>query len=356
MSNLKDFYKSFGILTKNKKEIENELVYKLHQKPKRDKRKYMPSRKLFKSGMQQQGDILYLPNDQGYKYCLVVTDIANRTTDAEPIKSKSCETIIRAFKKIYKRDYVKPPKICIHFDQGTEFKGSTKTYFERMGVRVKYSLPYRHRQLANVEAKNRIIGKVLFMRMTSEELASGIKNHDWVDYLPNVIEVINKKLTKTDDKLKEEENNEFTKPVIIPPKYGDLLKVGQKVRTALDAPKNLIDGKRIYGNFRETDIRFEKEPKKINDIVFKPNCQPLYRVEKDTTLRTKAELQLVTKGERMPPKSEQHKEVVEKLLSRKKIKNRIYFRVKWRDLKKPTYELRSELMKDIPILIKQFEK
>ena len=33
-----------------------------------------------------QMDILYLPEDKGYKYCLVVIDIATDNFDAQPLK------------------------------------------------------------------------------------------------------------------------------------------------------------------------------------------------------------------------------------------------------------------------------
>ena len=52
----------------------------------------------------------------------------------------------------------------------------------------------------------------------------------------------------------------------IPPPPPDMLEVGQKVRIPLDKPEN-INNKRLSGKFRAGDRRYEKEPRKIVDVL-----------------------------------------------------------------------------------------
>eukprot|EP00035_Acanthoeca_spectabilis_P017554 m.368838 g.368838 ORF g.368838 m.368838 type:complete len:152 (+) comp16670_c0_seq4:216-671(+) len=74
-----------------------------------------------------QADLLFLPNDNGYRYALVVVDVVTRSMDAQQLKSKKPE-VVRAFKAIYKRKYLSMPNYFLHVDPGTEFKGATKEY------------------------------------------------------------------------------------------------------------------------------------------------------------------------------------------------------------------------------------
>ncbi len=53
-----------------------------------------------------------LPNDNGYRYALVVCDVGGkRETDAEPLRTKDAESVLKAFKIIYKRKLLKFPPL-----------------------------------------------------------------------------------------------------------------------------------------------------------------------------------------------------------------------------------------------------
>ena len=104
-----------------------------------------------------------MPNDNGYKYLLVVVDIGSRLTDVESLKEKSASEVKKAFEKIYERDIIKIPHV-IEVDSGSEFKGEVKKYFEDNDVRIKVAKPGRHRQIGLVERRNQIIGKLLFKK------------------------------------------------------------------------------------------------------------------------------------------------------------------------------------------------
>ena len=50
--------------------------------------------------------------------------------DAEPLKLRDNKNIVKAFKEIFKRKYLDYPLI-ITLDQGSEFKGDTKSYIRK---------------------------------------------------------------------------------------------------------------------------------------------------------------------------------------------------------------------------------
>ena len=112
------------------------------------------------------------------------------TMDAEPLKLRDNKNIIKAFKEIFKRKYL-DYSLIITLDQGSEFKGDTKSYFESNKTNVKYALTGRHRQLANVERANQKIQSILFKRMASQELLTGEPSIEWVEDLPELIKIFN---------------------------------------------------------------------------------------------------------------------------------------------------------------------
>ena len=81
------------------------LLKALYEVPKKDKRLNMPHFQQIEAGITQQADLLYLPNDDGYKYALVVIDNGSRNVDAEPLKNRDAKSILAAFKSIYKRKF-----------------------------------------------------------------------------------------------------------------------------------------------------------------------------------------------------------------------------------------------------------
>ena len=47
-----------------------------------------------------QADLLYLPDDKGYKYALVCVDVGSGYIDAEQLKERDATTVLNAYKKI----------------------------------------------------------------------------------------------------------------------------------------------------------------------------------------------------------------------------------------------------------------
>jgi len=83
---MKSFYKDFGLLKKpDKKRLNKQELYLLYKRPQRDKGANAPSyNNTYSKDVDHQADLLFLPNDNGYRYALVVTDLATRLSDAEP--------------------------------------------------------------------------------------------------------------------------------------------------------------------------------------------------------------------------------------------------------------------------------
>ena len=265
----------------------NELK-SLYQIPKREVRHEMPHYQIFKDGY-QQADLLFMPMDNKMNYCLVVVDIHSRKCDAEPITTKSADTVVKAFEKIYKRKILKLPKM-ITFDSGSEFKGDCRRYFEEQDITVKYAQTNRHRQNALVEAKNKMIGSTLHKLMALLELKTNKESRKWVQYLPDLITEINKALpppidTQLSDEPFSNSSNE------------DIISIGSRVRTKLDYPINIVNEKRLHGVFRASDIRWSREVKTIENIIIKPGFPVMYKINDEKFNRTRNEIQVVEEVE-----------------------------------------------------------
>lgn len=348
------FYKYFiTSAVKDKKALKDQLLYKLYERPKKDSSVNMPTTQPNSEGAVHQADLLFLPDDEGYKYALVVTDTGSRVTDAEPLKSKKAEAIIKAFKAIYKRKILKMPTEGIEVDAGSEFKGSVKKYFEDNGISVRVAQAGRHRQQASVEAKNHIIGKALLMRQTAQELKTGEPSTEWVEFLPIIIKRMNKRLKRTVDPNAKPKVPRCEKNAC------DVIPEGTSVRVALDEPKDVATGKKLHGKFRAGDVRWELKPSKIDHVILRPDQPPMYAVSNHpNVLYTKNQLQIVSGREQMPPDTTQRKFIVEKILAKKKVNGKVYYLVKWKGYPESqnTWEAGTSLRRDIPEMVISFEK
>ena len=341
----------------------------LYKRPTKDKGVNMPHFQPIEAGQIVQGDLLFLPNDDGYRYALVVVDNGSRKCDAEPVRNKDNVTITNAFKAIFKRGIVKMPQYQVQVDSGTEFAGSTKQYFLNHGVIVKVAGTGRHRQVSLVEAKNKIIGSALHKRMASQELLTGQVSREWVADLPELIKIINDHIEETTkvNEAKLEKHPLKDDPVC----KGDsctLLTEGDKVRVQLDEPKDVADGKKLHGKFRASDIRWDPKIRTLKEVILRPNMSPLYLLDGPVSKNkitpigyTKNQLLPVHENEELPNpdiiRGKPKQYIVEKLLEKKKIDNKIHFLVKWRgfDQKDSTWEPRTNLILEVPELVNSFK-
>lgn len=283
----------YGISKRN--HDDNNLLENLYQVPKKDSsgemahvvRGTVPN-------FAHMADLLFLPNDHGYKYALVVVDTNTRKVDAEPLKTKSSKNVLKAFQKIYKRGILKTPERILT-DPGSEFKGDVKKYFENEGVVMRYGDVNRHRQQTLAERANRTIGTAIMRRQTAQELLTKEPSLQWIQDLPEIIKTMNSR------KIKVKKYPDY------PTSKGDILPIGTKVRLALDTPVSVSSGKREHGGFRAGDIKFDPTIREIKHIEISPGQPIMYLLNGNSglwgvhpTQYTRNQLQLVREGEKLP--------------------------------------------------------
>ena len=236
----------------------------------------------------------------------------------------------------------------------------------------------RHKQQSLVERKNQQLGKMIFKRMTEEELLTGEISTQWVDDLKGFAKEINDKIDK--QRLKKENNTtkqtkKKERDINAYKCEGDtceILTEGQKVRVVLEYPRNVHDSSRLMGKFRDGDIRWEVKPRIIKQVIIEPNQPPMYLVsmidDETQTDRscayTKNELLPVKENEIAPreemirptKKEKQELYYVEKIEDKKKDKGRIFYLIKFKGIKEPSWEPKASLIKFIPDMIDEYEQ
>jgi hypothetical protein len=245
-----------------------EIARKIMKPPKKDDHANMPHIYNPFPNKVHQADLLFLPNDKGYKYLLVVVDVSSHKCDAEALKSKKPQSVLNAFIKIYSRGILQYPK-RIEVDDGTEFKGPIPNFFFESGVAIRRAKPGRHRQQALVERYNQLFGVLLFRKMTAKQLLNRKINTQWITHYKKVRDQINEHAKPTKN---------ITKSPICHGDSCNLLNIGTKVLVALDNPQEST-GQKLSGRFRSHDIRFSPEIRVVKEVLIKPNSPPLYLLD-----------------------------------------------------------------------------
>jgi hypothetical protein len=320
------------------------LLTALTEVPKKEPSSQTPHYRACKKNYSHQVDLLFLPEDDGFRYLLVCVDIATKLCDAQPLKTKNSVETRDALKKIYKRKILSLPTVLGH-DAGTEFEKEFKKHFGKI-TKIFKKVPYRHRQQSVVEAKNKQIGMVLNAKMTAEELETDETSRDWVSIVPEVIKLINAEFQQ------EPYKPDVDKPIIVNNYTKDLIPIGTTVRIKLEAPKDVVSGAKLHGTFRTGDLRWSKELHTISHVILNPDTPPLYLIDGDDhPARSKYEL-MVSDGKEARPNS--NKAYAQEVVSQKKIDGRLHYEIRWEDGTK-TFEPRTEMIKQIPDLIKEFK-
>jgi hypothetical protein len=256
----------------------------LYKQPRTERNEEVPTFSIYVEGYAHQCDLLFLPTDRGFKYALVVVDCFSKECDAVPLKSKDADVVLKAIVKIYGRHILSYPKV-LECDSGTEFKSAFKKHFIDKGVKVHVGQVGRHRTQALVEMKNKYIGSIIHRIQAQAEIDTGRANRKWIEYLPTIIEEINNDLPEP----KSTQENDFP---IISNSNKKLLGIGKMVRTLLEYPQD-VNGKRLGGKFRSSDIRWSREEYAITEVLLKPDAPPMYITTKDNVARTRGQLQVL---------------------------------------------------------------
>ena len=305
-------------------------------------------------------DLLFLPTDKkGYKYGLIVVDLATDEFDIEPIKDKNPETILKAMLKMFKRPYIKMPYSSIRTDGGTEFKGIFHKYLFDNDILHRIALPGRHTQMANVENLNRTLGRLFNGYMNAEEEKTGTICKEWTNVIDTVRKGLNdlrrkvmpKDITKYDYPFVKNYETTIVKGKTINTEIESKFKVGDLVYRKLDEPENALGHKQNTKKFREGDYRWDKTPRKITQVFdYTGDVKFRYMVNgiKNASFTS---YQLRKASERV------EKFKVKKIINKRMSGRKVLYLVWWMgQLKKnATWEPRTELIKDIPIIINDYD-
>ena len=358
MNNLEIFNRDFGLTKLPKSFLKNQEVYNLFTKPRKENKLDMPRFYNFKEDDTHQADVLFLPHDEGYAYALVVVDIATGETDAEPLKHQkgwdgpTVDDTINAITKIYSRGILKYPKRLIT-DSGPEFRDKFQKFLGIKHVSYKKALAGRHRQMALVERRNQTLGRIIFMRMFSQEILTGKPSTEWIHDLPFFIEKMNlngSHSPETDESLyKKFDPVKNLKQKLIP--------IGTNVRIMLDEPRSYREAK-LGGKFRSSDQRWYMDVYKITGYVFDPHQPVMYKTDKplkehEGVAYTAKQLQIVPDNEQDPspitirtPNAKQEF-AIKKLIDKRVNGNKTEFKIWWKGYPQAdaTWQFRSAIPK-----------
>lgn len=246
----------------------------LLKKPEKIKKFEQPKFYESKPNLKHQIDTLRLPSDHGYNHAVVLTDMATRLTDAQPVKTTKSKQVLDATRKIYKRKILNKPHEIIS-DLGVEFKGDFQKSFNSENVKTTKKPKGRH--LGIVDRKIQQISEGIQYLQHQDELKTGKTSKKWINALRSVVDSVNES-TNENFKIK-------TSPDIIPePRIKDgqnLFMVGDKVRTILFYPQDNITEKALHGKFRTGDNRWSKKIHTITNILIQPNRPLMYIIDND---------------------------------------------------------------------------
>lgn len=231
---------------------------------------------VYKPNKVHEIDILYVPEDNGYKYILSVVDVNNSLFEARGLKTRNKVEIIDKLNDIYRNSkYLNKPELI---QADNEFNDKYfKDYCYVNKIVLSFGEPYRSRQQAHVERVNNIIGKKIFENQTLNEMKTQERDTSWTRILPKIIKEENEKtiknnnLDKNEDYLKEHPMK-ITDPGIRINKYAI-------VRIKLEKATEFLTGKPLPGPFRNTDIRWSNKLYLVVDEIITYNNPALYRVK-----------------------------------------------------------------------------
>jgi len=317
-------------------------------------------RSYFQPGDVHQIDTLHLPTDaKGDKFLLVVVDIGSGKMDCRPLPNITAIATLEKLKDIYgmngkkkNKVFSKPPK-KIHSDQGTEFNNvAVKDFFHSKNIGIRFSSTGRHSQQAIVERMNLAIGDAIMKLQLHNENVSGLEDKDWVDYLPDIVKAVNDHVLASKPRLEKQDDSADVK---CNGSECDILEVGAQVRVALDYPTD-VNGTRIYGKFRAGDRRFSLKPHTVENVLMFPN-QPIRYVISGIKNNTFSKAELLPYVAPKGMKLTKGMFLMDRIVDKKKEKNRILYHVKWEGYDELSWEPRTKLLEDGKLqFIRDFEK
>ena len=219
------------------------------------------------------------------------------------------------------------------------------------------------------EGANKTIGKAIALRQGAQELKLDSKSTEWLSDLSRIVKAFNEEVEETEPSDQEKLKEVLDKPPQCSGRSCVLLDKGTKVRVALNRPTAIVKGQKLTGKFRAGDVRWSREVHKIDKVIVKPGSAPLYRVTGiGNQLFTRGKLMVENKvEEKMPPdtalrsrpapkKGEPKAFEIQEIRDKKKIGNKTYYLIKWKNYRSTTWNEASITKQDAPLLVREFEE
>jgi hypothetical protein len=282
-------------------------------------------------------DLLELPETKkGYKYLLVVVDLATDEFDIEPITNNKSLTVVDAMKRMFKRRYIKKPYASIRTDGGAEFKDAFDKFCYENNILHKIGVAGRHQQTANVERLNRELGRLIIGYLNSVEEKELKTFKEWVEIVPKIRTMLN-------DFRKKPEGDPFTD--IYPtvdlkkqPKY----KEGDVVYRMSEKPLDALGRKQPTQNFRMGDYRWDIVPRKIVRVLRYAGKVPIRYILENLPNVAYAEYEL------MPAEEKEALYIVESVKAKRTIRGEKQLLIKWKGYKKAEWQDYNKIKSQIP--------
>ena len=215
------------------------------------------------------GDTLFLPETkQGFKYLLVVCDLAERTFDMEPTKEVKDDAMLQAYQKMLKRRFIKLPAYTFCTDAGNEFKGAFDKFLYNHNIYHKISLGGRHNQTSPVERLNGILADLFMNYLNEMEKKTHATYREWTDKIDTIRKDLNNiRRVDLDNPFThiykqflpfDKKTNKF-----IEPKF----KVGDSVYVLNQKAKDSFGRNQSSPNFRAGDYRFSPKEYTISQVL-----------------------------------------------------------------------------------------
>jgi len=341
------------------KKHKTDVIDQLYKMPKKDKDGDNPTFTRITPNYIQFLDTLYLPNDKGFIYALVLSDQGSRLVDLEPMTGRTSSDIVKALKAIYKRKILNKPKVIVT-DAGSEFKKDFSVALAEYGIDHKTAKSGRSRSVSLVERKNQTIGKIIHKILTQMELA-GHPSSQWVSYAKEIIKLINEEVKTREKDIKTIPIEKQT--ITFNPAHDiKTLNIGDKVRVLLDKPQD-VNGKALNGKFRSGDIRYSPTVRTIKHILFEPLQPIMYLLDgKIGPLKvepvgyTYNQLLKVSAKEKeiLAPilNEDENRFEFNKLLERRKVNRSFEYKVLWKNAPRDdntSWEPRKNLVQDLGV-------
>ena len=282
-------------------------------------------------------DLLELPETKkGFKYLLVVVDLATDEFDIEPITNNKSLTVVDAMKRMFKRKHIKKPYASIRTDGGAEFKDAFDKYCYEYNILHKIGISGRHQQTANVERLNRELGRLFNGYMNAIEEKTGETYKEWVEVVPKVRTMLN-------DFRKKPEGDPFTDvyPTVdltVQPKY----KIHDVVYRMSEKPLDALGRKQNTQNFRMGDYRWERIPRKIVKVLRYAGKVPIRYILENLSNVAYAEYELI------PAEEKQAMYVVQSVKAKRTMNGVKELLIKWKGFKKPSWENYNDIKRTVP--------